>query len=510
MSHHAGGRVGGLQGSLCAALFAELEEREDVPRPSEGTRGRSAANGVVGANPAKAGAHLGGPDTAPSFASWLAGAPAPAGQDERPSDPAGAESTDEQPRASDVAVPSRPTPGALESALTALAVILPALAPHVPAAAPPPGGKFTTGAPPQAPGSPESLTVISPPGTPESLPGKASGSPESLTVNSPPGTPESLTVKAPETGSAEPGRALMAPTEGKVAARAEAEGSSVTAPTLAPASVPAAERKTDAPAVVSTRLDGSATAAPPLDAGKARGEHASGHGKAPAEPSTPPALAHAAGPQMRGDAAFGAPNQEANLGSRDRDAGRPPAGGPSPAVHVPHLPFPSLAAEPPTTPATAPPASAYTAWSASLADGLPGVRVDVLSPATGTARIAVEGGPTGELSLELRVQDGVTHVRAEGAAMAWLQSGREELAHALAREGLTLGGLELAGSGMGFSPSPQHRQNDSRGEGGAFETGPAAAVGSGTSAADPGRAATNTTSSTDPTPIHHRRIHVRA
>jgi hypothetical protein len=62
------------------------------------------------------------------------------------------------------------------------------------------------------------------------------------------------------------------------------------------------------------------------------------------------------------------------------------------------------------------------------------------------ARVSVDTGDLGQLSLQLRVRDGVTEIRAGGPAAPNLEQKQNELRVALASEGLSLGHFDLAQS----------------------------------------------------------------
>ncbi|MFT3708906.1 MAG: hypothetical protein QM817_14755 [Archangium sp.] len=60
------------------------------------------------------------------------------------------------------------------------------------------------------------------------------------------------------------------------------------------------------------------------------------------------------------------------------------------------------------------------------------------------ARVTVEAGEAGRLNVQLKVNDGVTEIRATGPAAQLLESRQGELRVALAKEGLALGHFDLA------------------------------------------------------------------
>ena len=59
-----------------------------------------------------------------------------------------------------------------------------------------------------------------------------------------------------------------------------------------------------------------------------------------------------------------------------------------------------------------------------------------------TARVSLDAGAAGEITLHLRIKDGVADVRFEGTAAQTLEIRPQELRIALASEGLSLGGFE--------------------------------------------------------------------
>jgi hypothetical protein len=62
------------------------------------------------------------------------------------------------------------------------------------------------------------------------------------------------------------------------------------------------------------------------------------------------------------------------------------------------------------------------------------------------ARLSVDTGDAGQLSLQLRVHDGVTEIRAAGPAAPMMDARQNELRVALAHEGLSLGQFDLTQS----------------------------------------------------------------
>jgi hypothetical protein len=123
---------------------------------------------------------------------------------------------------------------------------------------------------------------------------------------------------------------------------------------------------------------------------------------------------------------------------------------PVPTPHlVPQAPAPApfdavLASLPP--PAPLPPAP--SALMAHAAED-PSLRATVMPE---RAVLSIDTGGAGELSLHLRVKDGVADVRVAGAAAHTVEMRPAELRAALASEGLTLGSFQ---SGQ---PAPEHNR----------------------------------------------------
>ncbi|MFO0596303.1 MAG: flagellar hook-length control protein FliK [Myxococcaceae bacterium] len=70
------------------------------------------------------------------------------------------------------------------------------------------------------------------------------------------------------------------------------------------------------------------------------------------------------------------------------------------------------------------------------------------------ARLAVDTGDAGKLTVQLKVNDGVTEIRAAGPAAALLEARQGELRVALAHEGLSLGQFDLTQSGRDQHHAP--------------------------------------------------------
>lgn len=134
--------------------------------------------------------------------------------------------------------------------------------------------------------------------------------------------------------------------------------------------------------------------------------------------------------------------------NEEREAARDDRPAASPLLNP--MPTAANAASRPTEPtAIAPPPPVPFVAPAHLDD--PSLRVVVLP---NIARMNVET-QEGSLSLQVRVHDGVTDVRASGAGAMLVDARLGELRLALAHEGLKLGQLELAQSDSGSSSRHQ-------------------------------------------------------
>ncbi|MDX2013836.1 MAG: hypothetical protein SFW67_26810 [Myxococcaceae bacterium] len=111
-----------------------------------------------------------------------------------------------------------------------------------------------------------------------------------------------------------------------------------------------------------------------------------------------------------------------------------PVTGPLPLEPVPQSRVEAASAAPPVPNVT----------PAMLED--PSLRVVVLPT---LARVNVETADQGSLALQVRVQDGVTDIRATGPAASLIESRQGELRVALANEGLALGHFDLGQSDSG-------------------------------------------------------------
>jgi len=114
------------------------------------------------------------------------------------------------------------------------------------------------------------------------------------------------------------------------------------------------------------------------------------------------------------------------------------APGPSVPTASP-APPPLPAAAPQATDAPAPVPLALEPFVSQLLED-PSARI-VLTPSV--ARVSVDAGEAGRLSVQLKVTDGVTDVRASGPAAPMLDARQNELRVALAQEGLSLGRFDL-------------------------------------------------------------------
>lgn len=76
------------------------------------------------------------------------------------------------------------------------------------------------------------------------------------------------------------------------------------------------------------------------------------------------------------------------------------------------------------------------------------------------ARVSLEAGDAGRLNVQLKVNDGVTEIRATGPAAQLLESRQGELRVALAKEGLALGHFDLT---QGQGHQTQHQRDEDGG-----------------------------------------------
>jgi hypothetical protein len=136
-------------------------------------------------------------------------------------------------------------------------------------------------------------------------------------------------------------------------------------------------------------------------------------------------------------------------------AGAPVDAPASPVKPIAGAPLSALAmAGAPINPTVPVPASPFTAPSIAAAAPLwqhaaddPSLRANVMPE---LATLSIDTGAGGELELHLRVKDGITDVRVDGAAAQSLNLQPQGLRAALASEGLALGSFE---SGQ---PSSRH------------------------------------------------------
>ncbi len=135
---------------------------------------------------------------------------------------------------------------------------------------------------------------------------------------------------------------------------------------------------------------------------------------------------------------------------RDREALARGATSASPAALPTPQPSPTFELSAPAVPvATAPSIpAALEAFLPQLQDD-PSLRIALMP---NTARVSLDTPDGGRVSLQLKVKDGVTEVRASGPAAAALELRTNELRVALAHEGLALGHFDLTQS------NSQHRQ----------------------------------------------------
>ena len=99
-----------------------------------------------------------------------------------------------------------------------------------------------------------------------------------------------------------------------------------------------------------------------------------------------------------------------------------------------------------------PPPAAMPLWTQAADDQ--SLRATLTSD---TAHVSLDTGAAGELSLHLRIKDGVTDVRVDGMAAQTMDIRQQDLRAALASEGLTLGTFE-----SGQQSAPQHSNVDGR------------------------------------------------
>ncbi len=248
----------------------------------------------------------------------------------------------------------------------------------------------------------------------------------------------------------------------KVAQRADAPKTE-----SAPEPVRASREVLAAPLIVSPFAAQTSSAPPPAPAAAAAGSSKSPmvtqgigtalqdlKGAAMKAPTLLELAGQRAAPSSRQSAsAIGAPKKQ-----EEREAARDDR----PALASPLLPptqTATNAASRPTEPtAIAPPPPVPFVAPAHLDD--PSLRVVVLPT---IARMNVETSE-GSLSLQVRVHDGVTDVRASGAGAMLVDARQGELRMALAHEGLKLGQFDLAQSDSGSSSRHQRPETpDERG-----------------------------------------------
>lgn len=155
-----------------------------------------------------------------------------------------------------------------------------------------------------------------------------------------------------------------------------------------------------------------------------------------AAPPVEPRRTKAEAPALESVMAAGS-EPKRDVEKKDRDEltalGRPTAA-PAPAELAPTTRLEVASAAPPVPNVT----------PAMLED--PSLRVVVLPT---LARVNVETADQGSLALQVRVQDGVTDIRATGPAASLIESRQGELRVALANEGLALGHFDLGQSDSG-------------------------------------------------------------
>jgi len=208
------------------------------------------------------------------------------------------------------------------------------------------------------------------------------------------------------------------------------------------------------------RLDGQSHARR-LDGAGLRGSDAPPAGRAPqrAAPKQPlprpPQVTAARFAPAHASVGAPAPLRElgASHGSGDRSSARSRAEPPSTPGSASADPRSTATAATPMAPqpvsgpaaaersAGAPTASSVAAPDAALPELPPGVVDGAVLP--GAAHLRLSGDGMGEVSLHLRLRDGIAHVRVEADSAGLLRDRAPELSRALAAEGLTLGRLEV-------------------------------------------------------------------
>lgn len=190
-------------------------------------------------------------------------------------------------------------------------------------------------------------------------------------------------------------------------------------------------------------------------------------GTAPAQlkgaPQRPPTLLEVVGQRLQASAphsrqavaaAGSKKNEERESARDDRPTVAPTLTAPKPELVAQPQAATSRVAEPAAIP---PPSPLPFVAPAHLDD--PSLRVVVLPT---IARVNVETQDGGTISLQVRVHDGVTDVRASGSSAMLVDAHQGELRLALAHEGLKLGQFDLAQNDSGSSrrqhPEPREER----------------------------------------------------
>lgn len=231
------------------------------------------------------------------------------------------------------------------------------------------------------------------------------------------------------------------------AAQAEARPSAPAHPQLPRQAPPATSASPASPMV--TRSIG--TAAMDLKGGAASGESAGG---AKTLDLLAPPTVHAqdskrvAAPTRNTDRSSGDSRGEREPARDDRLTAAAPV---APAPSAPPAPAPELRSRPAEPVGAAAPPPLPNVAPALLED--PSLRVVVLP---NIARVHVETSDGGSLSLQVKVHDGVTDIRAGGSAALLVDARQAELRLALAHEGLKMGTFDLAQSDSGSRHHQPH------------------------------------------------------
>ncbi|MBE2252099.1 MAG: hypothetical protein IAE78_21365 [Myxococcus sp.] len=231
------------------------------------------------------------------------------------------------------------------------------------------------------------------------------------------------------------------------AAQAEARPSAPAHPQLPRQAPPAASASPASPMV--TRSIG--TAAMDLKGGAASSESAGG--AKTLDLLAPPAVhaqdsKRAAAPTRNTDRSSGDSRGEREPARDDRLTAAAPV---APAPSAPPAPAPELRSRPAEPVGAAAPPPLPNVAPALLED--PSLRVVVLP---NIARVHVETSDGGSLSLQVKVHDGVTDIRAAGSAALLVDARQAELRLALAHEGLKMGTFDLTQSDSGSRHHQPH------------------------------------------------------